>query len=314
MKQIQKLLESDSNKFLLRLGIFAALFILVTGLVGPWVVYSKLLYGFHFFIYGNMGKLVLFSVIVFLLLTRGKLQDIKLEKYQKVNVLFILASFALIPVFFRLGSILLQQSSFTANLPLSVLTHVTLLLITILLVPGVFGIKFVKYFLSEFKKEIGVCLGLSIGFYFAIFKVWNLWPYLSDMVLAAVKWLFSLTFPIVRTGVNRRILVQDFAVTIDQACSGIESIFLFSSLYLLIALLDWKKLNKTKLFLLFFPALAGLFLVNILRVYILILIGVVISPQLALQLFHTYAGLVLFVVYFFLFWKVFYKNLIIRKI
>lgn len=312
MKQFNKLAISSRNRFLIRLGIFASLFILVTGLVGPWVVRSKLLYGFHFFIYGNMGKMVLFSALVFLLLTRGKLQDIKLEEYKKSSLLFIAASFGLIPVFFRLGNLLLQQPSFTANLPLSLLTHAVLLLITMLLVPGVFGVKFVQYFLTEFKKEVGVCIGLSIGFYFAIFRVWNLWPYLSDIVLAVVKWLFSLTFPLVRVGVNRRILVQDFAVSIDQACSGIESIFLFSALYVLIAVLDWKKFHKIKLLLLFVPALIGLFLVNILRVYILILIGVLISPQLALQLFHTYAGLVLFVIYFFLFWKVFYKKLLIK--
>jgi exosortase/archaeosortase family protein len=57
----------------------------------------------------------------------------------------------------------------------------------------------------------------------------------------------------------------------------------------------------------FIPSSIGLFLVNILRVYLLIVIGASISPDLALTLFHTYAGIILFIIYFLLFWLTFYK-------
>jgi exosortase/archaeosortase family protein len=65
-----------------------------------------------------------------------------------------------------------------------------------------------------------------------------------------------------------------------------------------------------KKYLSLFPlAAVGLYLVNILRVYLLVLIGATISPKLAIQLFHTYAGMLLFIAYFFLFWTVFYRKI-----
>ena len=63
----------------------------------------------------------------------------------------------------------------------------------------------------------------------------------------------------------------------------------------------------------FIPASIGLFAINILRVYILILIGALFSRDLALGLFHTYAGLILFVLYFISFWKLFYAYLLDKE-
>jgi exosortase/archaeosortase family protein len=87
----------------------------------------------------------------------------------------------------------------------------------------------------------------------------------------------------------------------------LDSLFLFSSLYLLIALLDFKEFNKIKLVIMAIPAVIGLYLVNILRVYLLIIIGAYISRDLSTKLFHTYLGMVLFIIFFFVFWKLFYS-------
>ena len=300
---------SGFKNFLLKLGVFAALFIAVTGILGPWIIGTKLLYGFHFFIYANMGKMSLFSAIAFIILTRKHIREIENFAYQKSNILFVIFSIILIPIFFSLGKVLLLERSFTSNIPLSLVTHFVAILIPVLLLIGVFGIPFIKYFVKKFKQEILICAGLSVVFYFAIFQVWKLWPYFSGVVLKAVSFLLSLHVSPVREVAPLTLLVDDFAVRIEQACSGLDSILLFTALYTLIILVEWKDILKVRALLLYFPALLGLFLVNILRVYALILVGVYYDPKLTLQLFHTYLGMVLFMVYFYLFLSKKYKYL-----
>ncbi len=299
--------QTGFRSFIKKILLFSTLFILVTGIIGPWIIGTKLLYGFHFFIYPNMGKMILFSTIAFIILTRKHIQDIKQVEYSKVNIVYIALSFALIPCFFYLAELLLQEQSFTSNLPLSLFTHAVAVSIPALLAIGVFGLSFIHYFIQKFKRELYICLGLSIIFYFAIFQVWKLWPFFSGIVLKSVAFLLSFHVTPVKELGNLTLLVEDFAVRIEQACSGLDSMLLFSSLYLLIALVDWKEFNKTKLITSYFIALLGLFGVNILRVYLLILVGVYFDPKLTLQLFHTYLGMVLFMIYFFLFWWKAYK-------
>lgn len=297
------------RQFIIQLIVYCILFIVVTGIVGPWIIPTRLLYGFHFFIYGNMGKMVLFSAIAFIILTRHKIKSISFIRYNRFNLFFVVLSFVFIPIFFHFASLLLKEKNFYSNITLSLFAHFLAVLIPTFLILGVFGKQFIKYFLRQFKKEIRICIGLSVAFYLAIFQIWKLWPYLSWMVMKSVAWMLSLHIAPIREMGQLTLFVKTFAVRIEQACSGIESIFLFSSLYVLIALVDWKEFNKKKLIFSFIPALIGLFIVNIIRVYILILIGVYFSPRLMLELFHTYLGMVLFIVYFLLFWSIFYKKL-----
>jgi hypothetical protein len=176
-----------------------------------------------------------------------------------------------------------------------------------LLLPGVFGLTFIKKFIIQFKIEIATCIGISLLYDYLIFQVWKLWPYLSSFILLIEEFLFRLSFPLVVVTPPNILMVQTFSVAVAEACSGLDSLFLFSTLYIIIAILDWNVFNKKKLILMFIPVSLGLIAVNILRVYLLILIGVMISPKLTLTLFHTYAGMILFILYFILFWKVSYK-------
>jgi len=57
----------------------------------------------------------------------------------------------------------------------------------------------------------------------------------------------------------------------------------------------------------------GLFVLNIVRVYGLIMAGYYINPEIAFSLFHTYAGMVFFILYSAVFWAVAYRYLINRK-
>ena len=289
--------------FFIRLFIFCIAFIVITGILGPWIISTRLLYGFHFFIYANMGKMILFSAVAFIILSRAKIKNIPLFPWERKQYFFSLLTILLMFLFYYMGTLLLKEKNAFDNLSLFFLSHLIIIAVPLSLTLAVFGVRFLRSFFHIFRAELLICLGLSVVFYFAIFQVWKLWPYLSRAVLHSVAFLLSFHISPVREIGPLTLLAGTFAVRVEQACSGLDSIFLFTTLYMLIGLVDWHQFHKWRFILIYFPALAGMFAINILRVYILILVGVYISPKLALQLFHTYLGMVLFIAYFFLFLK-----------
>jgi exosortase/archaeosortase family protein len=109
----------------------------------------------------------------------------------------------------------------------------------------------------------------------------------------------------------RTLLFNKFGINIIEYCSGIESIALFTGLYALIGVLDWQRFNHKRVIYIFPIGLIILFLFNILRVFVLILGGYYINPSIAFSLFHTYAGMVFFILYSIIFWAVSYKSLLL---
>lgn len=287
------------NPLLIRTIAFAGLFIAIAGIIGARIIGTELLFEYGFYLYANLGKMVLFSLILFGLLTRNKLHAVSVQPLQKRQIIPVLLAFAMLPLFFVLSDQLqFTTVTFTENLPLSLMTHAYLVLSSLYLVFGVYGTSTVVHVVQHFKKELAICTGITIVYAAAIFQVWKLWPYLSSAVLYSVQFLFLQLYDVVVVLPPYGLLVQDFAVLIEESCSGLDSLFLFTTIYIILVTLDWQKLSPLRAMLLFIPALLGLFGVNILRVFLLIWIGVEISPQLSQQLFHTYLGMVLFIVYF----------------
>lgn len=297
------------NALLRRVLLFVFLFIIVSGAVGYWIIGTKLLYGFYFFIYGNLGKLVIFSFILFGLLTRNTIHTLKASPMTNQNKIFLVSAFILLGTFYLLRNSLLGYASFAQNPGLAVLVHLNLIAVCVALLIGSFGMPFLKTFVRKYRRELLICSGLSIVLFFLIFQVWKLWPYLSNMVLQAEYFLFSKLYEPVFIIPPRGLYVHSFAVEIAEACSGLESIFLFTVLYIFMVILDWKKLNLKKVIIAFPILMVLLILVNILRVFVLILSGIHINPQVMMTLFHTYLGLILFVIFFFLFMKYVYPLL-----
>lgn len=296
-------ISADLKQLWGRLGVFGVMFVLVSGIIGSWVVSTRLLYDFNFYIYGNLGKMVILSAIMLVIITRERLKTLEWLKWTRLGLGYLAAAIALVAVFFILANKLLGYSSFTSNIFLSLITHGVLISIPLLLFLGVCGTEVLRYLIKIFYREIGICAGLAIIFDLIIFQVWKLWPIFSGGVLNSVKFLLSLTFTDVLFTPPLTLSVNNFAVSILQACSGLDSLFMFSALYFFIGLVDYKKLNLVKMVIIYPVTALGLYVVNIFRVYFLIIIGVMISPDLALKLFHTYAGMIFFLIYFFLFWK-----------
>lgn len=123
----------------------------------------------------------------------------------------------------------------------------------------------------------------------------NLWETLGDTTLYLVHQLLLLVFDEVYVDVGQRLLgIGDFIVEVGQPCSGYEGIGMvsvFTSLYLY---MFRKELRFPNALLLFPIGILTIWLFNFLRISVLIVIGAKISPEMALNGFHSQAGWIAF--------------------
>ena len=297
-------LNPGFKQFLIKTILFIALFIAFSFVIGQKIVSSSLLMEFYIYIYGRFGYILLFSIACFAILYREKLLKLGKFKHSVLDFLFIILSFSLLATFYLLELHIDKMSITITNI---ILVHTLFLSIFLFLLLGVYGLKFIRTFINHFKKEIlyFVVFGLVAGSLMSL--VWKSWPYFSLIVLKIVNFLLGLIDKNVEIVSSDVLIFKGFAAKIGEACSGVYSIFLFTALYLFIVFLDWKRINKKKAFLVFIPAVLGAFFVNVLRVFLIFIVGAYISEDIALGLYHSYTGMVLFLIYFTLFWVLFYK-------
>lgn len=170
----------------------------------------------------------------------------------------------------------------------------------------VFGLEFLKLLLKKARWELVFSFVYSIFMYwFAIF-IQGYWLLLSKLVTHAVYGLLKISLLSPTMDFSNPGLpflgVSGFMLGIADTCSGIESLGYFVLAYSVLVLINWNDIDFKKALLLFIPGLIGTFLVNILRVYLLFIIGMFISQDFALNAYHTNAGMVLFILYFIVFW------------
>ena len=80
---------------------------------------------------------------------------------------------------------------------------------------------------------------------------------------------------------------SSFTVSIAYPCSGISGIMTFLLVLSVIAILKWEKMNKTKLFVVGYVGTFIMYITNLIRIYILILIGHFAGKSLADDLWHS---------------------------
>ena len=176
-------MDKGFKQFITKSVIFIFLFVFISVIIGQKIVSSSLLYGFKIFIYGGLGYIFLFSVLGFILLYRERLLKFKTYPFKGGNLIFLLISFISVVSFYILE---LNISKFTPSLTSIILVHLLFLLIFIFLILGIFGIKFIRDFIFNFKKELTYFLIFGIVVYSLMNLVWGLWSYLSLIVLKIV--------------------------------------------------------------------------------------------------------------------------------
>jgi exosortase/archaeosortase family protein len=260
----------------------------------------------------DLAKVGLFIGILFCVVYREKLSKLKEYKFEiKSFIIFGILEIISLISYFRFKAFVLNNLNIVnTNLHLyQFFTYSILFLILIFLGLAILGYKFSKYFIKGFKKEISLSLILFFIIYTLSYYVQKSWHYFSFVVAKSVSWLLNL-ITISTLGFQDKLPIiqfKSFIIGIDSPCSGIESMFLFTILYLFIAGYDWKILNKKKLAWMFIPGIVSVFLLNIIRIFLLILLGAYVSPSFALGMFHTNASWIFFLIYFGLFWKLSYK-------
>jgi exosortase/archaeosortase family protein len=289
-----------------RLAAFILICLIYSGAIGPRIISGGILYKDHFGFYGGLGKSLLFALVAFGLLAYRK-KIVATNKWRYINILWLTLSVICYLIAWVMINKLLE-----GNRELIVIIYSQLLiwLSLIFALIGTFGFYTLKEIIAFYRKELIYALVLAILFYGLLTFVYGLWRILAGVVLHNVKWLLNLTGIKSFIILPRTLVLNKFGINIAQYCSGIESIALFSGLYILVGILDWNKFNHKKFLMIASPALIILFGFNILRVYVLILAGYFINPQIAFSLFHTYAGMVFFIIYSTLFWGVTYRWMI----
>ena len=278
-------------------------FIIFSGLIGPRIISSGILYRDGFGIYGGAGKALLFAAIAFLVMIRRTTPP-TLPRWRPLNLIWLLIAIASLALANQAVTHLIAGQR-TATWLIS--AHLLLLASIIFAAGACFGPSTLRTMAKTYRNQLLAALGLGIAFYALLTAIYGLWRVLSAIVLHAVASLLHASGLSASVDPPRTLVLTKFAITIEQYCSGIESLALFSGLYAVVGLVDWDRLRHRRFFLAFIPAVLILFGLNILRVYTLILAGYYINPQIAFSLFHTYAGMVFFIIYSAIFWAVSYK-------
>jgi exosortase/archaeosortase family protein len=305
-------MEKGFKQFLWKTGIFVMVFLIIQLLTMKITSQTLLPDSITPIYLVDLAKVGLFVLILFFVAYREKLSKLK-ESAFEIKSLIIFGALEIISLigYFKFKVFILNNLSFVnAHLHLfQFLIYFILFLTLILLAFSIFGVKFIKNFIKKFKKELLISLGSFIILYILSYYVQQSWHYFSYIIANSVTWLLNLSSPTILSfqGYLPIIDFNSFKVAIDSPCSGIESMFLFTMLYLFITCLDWKVLNKKKLAVMFIPGLISVFALNILRIYLLIIIGADVSRDFALGMFHTNASWILFLAYFGLFWGLSYK-------
>lgn len=288
---------------------FLGLFVLISGVAGPRIIASDIFFRDGFGVYGAVGKALIFGVIAFALLIRTKPQ-VRVAAWQPR----LLGWFALSAVAFAMSWVAVDALMAGQRTPLYlIVAHAGLLLSVGASLLGCVGLSTLRLVVGTYRRELAISGGVAVAFIIFLHVVYALWQPLAMVVLYGVDTLLQLT-GLTTAVIPPNVLVLDkFGITIAESCSGVESITLFTGLYLLIGLLDWPRLRRRRYFLVLPAALVVLGMFNIVRVYGLIVAGYFINPHIAFSLFHTYAGLVFFILYSAIFWAVAYRHLVINR-
>ncbi len=254
----------------------------------------------------ELSKYALIAVAIFFVAYREKLFNIKGAKLIRKDMIVGGALFLVFEALFLLSRFLTNYrnlSSFSDHLTLLfIMKYIGLLGAAISLAVAIYGFKFLIGFFKDFWKQIVATFVMTAIVYNMVIFIRGAWMFLSKIVTISVAFLLALTFPEVRYSLKNpaypSLVVGDFGVLIGSPCSGIDGMSLFSMLFIMIIVFDWSRINKLKAFIIFPFGVIGMYCVNILRVYSLMIVGKTISKEFAIGAFHSNIGWILFITYF----------------
>jgi exosortase E/protease (VPEID-CTERM system) len=150
---------------------------------------------------------------------------------------------------------------------------------------------FWRWLVAAAPVQIGVAL-MSAGFLVLAGRLsLETWSALSGATLVFSHWILTLYESDVFIDVSQQILgAGDFHVLVLRECSGYEGIGLVVAFLALYCCLMRRRLRFPHALLLFPFAIAAVWTLNALRISLLVSIGAHVSPEIALNGFHSQAG------------------------
>jgi len=129
----------------------------------------------------------------------------------------------------------------------------------------------------------------------AVRPIWD-WSVLTLLTFRAVAlFLQAFTEVSVADPASFVIGIKGFAVHISRQCSGVEGLALVTAFVAIYAVIFRHTLRTWRFVLLVLPlALLASWLLNVVRIGVLILLGAYVSPDIAVNGFHSYAGWLFF--------------------
>lgn len=288
-EKLKQIVLPNTKGFLIRIALFCVLYALIFYL-HPIISLKILGYSVssaqHYFVY------LLYPILFLFTLTKwDQIKEIKPYKNEFWHTLF----FSLLAIIIFL--LPLKQLVADEVIPFQFIYYYPMYLGYASLFIAIFNWNFVKKFTSELSTILFIIL-----FYMA-FQVLlqSLWPYFSHVILSAqglILPLFSDSVEIIPSELY--VKMEDFWVTIGATCSGIFSITTFTFLFIATILMIQKnsKIHMPKTIIALIAGLLATYLLNIIRVSIIIIIGAFYSADLALELFHEYLSAIFLIVLF----------------
>lgn len=290
-----------------RVVVFLGIIVAISAAVGPKIISGNILFRDGFALYGGIGKAVIFGLITFMLLVRHNKTIVSLRPWRPLLLGWVgMAGVVFGGAWVAVDHLLAGQRT-PSNL---VLAHGGLVLGLALALIGIVGPQNLRLLWRGYQRETVRSVVIGALFYVFLLVVYALWRPLASLVLYCVDALLGVSGVHGTVIPPNTLMFDKFGITVAQYCSGIESIALFTGLYIVVGLMDWERLNKKRYVVIFPFALLVLCGLNILRIYGLIMAGYFINPKIAFTLFHTYAGLVFFIIYSALFWAIAYKYMV----
>ncbi len=165
--------------------------------------------------------------------------------------------------------------------------------------------RFYRWFLLNNIKVLLVALLATGLILFWSFGMQNAWDHLAKYTLDLVVSLLSLFYSEVTYVLESQTVgVRDFTVIINRLCSGYEGVGLVSSMLMIYLWLFRRQFRFPNALILIPIGICAIWLINVVRIAILVVIGAELSPEIAIGGFHSHAGwlaflLVTFVVLYF---------------
>ncbi len=174
-------------------------------------------------------------------------------------------------------------------------------LATFLYVGGAWCVSVAVFGLAFYREKVLALLFFTflMYFFFAIYEILRqLWHFLAYTTAGGSAWLLHLFWDTAQVDFgnvqqNPVLSVEGFSVIIWPACSGIESLSLFIGLFVMLMVYEGDTFHKGKAAVIFILGLIGTYVMNIIRVSLIMVIGIY-YPDFSVGVFHSQIGWILF--------------------